>query len=283
MPGISKRLPGILNAHKFKGERTMKKTVYRISLAVTVASLFLLNGVAFATKTDDRIESSAKKSYVFMTYLKNDNVEIQSKDGAVTLTGTVSEESHKTLAREAVVSMPGVKNVDDKLEVKNEDGAEYSDAWLIAKVKSTLLFHRNVNAMGTAVSAKEGRITLRGNASSQAQKDLTTEYVMDVDGVKKVDNELIVQKAPEKSGKKTVGEKMGAVGDSIDDASVTAMVKTTLLYHRSTSALKTTVETKDNVVTLSGNAGNAAERDLTTKLVSDVHGVKRVVNDMTVK
>ena len=79
-----------------------------------------------------------------------------------------------------------------------------------------------------------------------------------------------------------MGEKMDDIGESIDDASITALVKTTLLYHRSTSALKTTVETKEGVVKLGGKAKNAAEKDLATKLVSDVHGVKQVVNNMTV-
>ncbi len=79
-----------------------------------------------------------------------------------------------------------------------------------------------------------------------------------------------------------MGEKMDDIGESIDDASITALVKTTLLYHRSTSALKTSVETKEGVVNLGGKAKNAAEKDLATKLVSDVHGVKQVVNNMTV-
>jgi hypothetical protein len=44
-----------------------------------------------------------------------------------------------------------------------------------------------------------------------------------------------------------------------------------------------TVETKEGVVTLAGKAKNAAEKDLATKFVSDVHGVKKVVNNMTVQ
>ena len=232
--------------------------------------------------TDDRIESSAKQSYVFKTYLKGDDIKIQSKDGVVTLTGTVSEESHKSLARETVASLPGVKSVDNKLEVKGEVPAAYTDAWLITKVKSTLLFHRNVNATGTEVFAKDGTVTLRGEATSAAQKDLTTEYAKDVEGVKNVKNEMTVLTAAMKPGEKTIGEKMDAMSESIDDASITALVKTTLLYHRSTSALNTTVETKEGVVTLGGKAKNAAEKDLATKLVSDVHGVKKVVNNMTV-
>jgi osmotically-inducible protein OsmY len=41
--------------------------------------------------------------------------------------------------------------------------------------------------------------------------------------------------------------------ESIDDASITALVKTTLLYHRSTSTLGVTVETKNGVVKLEVN------------------------------
>jgi len=55
-----------------------------------------------------------------------------------------------------------------------------------------------------------------------------------------------------------------------------------LLGHRSTSAVHTKVETKSGVVTLSGKAKGAAEIDLVTKYVSDIKGVKRVNNRMTV-
>ncbi|MBF0234836.1 MAG: BON domain-containing protein [Desulfamplus sp.] len=241
----------------------MKKTVCNLAMALTAASLFLVNPL-YASDTDDRIESSAKESYVFRTYLKGDDIKIKSDKGAVTLTGSVSEESRKSLAKETVADITGVKSVENKLEVKGEAPEEYSDAWLITKVKSTLLFHRNVNAIGTEVLAKEGKITLRGEADSMAQKDLTTEYAGDVEGVKNVTNEMTVAPAV------------------IDDASITALVKTTLLNHRSTRALKTTVGTEEGLVTLGGNAGNAAEKALVTKLVSDVHGVKKVDNRMTV-
>ena len=79
------------------------------------------------------------------------------------------------------------------------------------------------------------------------------------------------------------GETTGAMEASFDDASITALVKMTLLNHRSTSAINTVVETKEGVVKLGGKAKNTAEKDLATKLVSDVHGVKNVVNTMTVE
>ena len=80
-----------------------------------------------------------------------------------------------------------------------------------------------------------------------------------------------------------MGQKLDVMNEAIDDASTSALVKTALLLHRSTSALNTTVDTKEGVVTLSGQTSNAAEKDLASKLVSDVYGVKRVINNMTVK
>jgi osmotically-inducible protein OsmY len=68
----------------------------------------------------------------------------------------------------------------------------------------------------------------------------------------------------------------------MDDASITAQVKSALLSHRSTSALKTKVETDNGVVTLSGPAKNAAEKSLVTKLAEDTTGVKSVVNNMII-
>jgi osmotically-inducible protein OsmY len=82
---------------------------------------------------------------------------------------------------------------------------------------------------------------------------------------------------------KTAKKTPRTTGDKIDDASITAQVKMTLLFHRSTSALDTKVETKHGVVTLSGKAGNTAEKDLASKIVNDVKGVKSVNNRMTVK
>jgi osmotically-inducible protein OsmY len=246
--------------------------------AVTVLSFSV---PAQASDKDDQIESSARQSYVFETFLKDDNIKIKAKDGAIRLTGTVSEESHKSLAAETVASLPGVKSVDNKLKVKGEKRAEKSDAWLATKVKTTLLFHRSVSGIKTAVDVKDGIVTLRGDADNQAQKDLATEYAKDVEGVKDVKNEMTVTMTAKEIKKET--KETRTVGDKIDDASITALVKTTLLYHRSTSGLQTKVETKDGVVVLSGKAKNAAEKDLASKFAKDVNGVEDVNNLMTIE
>ncbi len=246
---------------------------------LATASAFLLFGApAFASDTDDRIESSARESYIFKNYLNDDVIKITAKDGAVVLTGSVTAEPHKQLATETVESLPGVKSVDNQLVLNNAQTAGSQDALVRERVKLEMLYHRNLSVAKPDFEVKDGVVTVRGEAASKAQIDLTTEYIKDVDGVKDVKNEMVVANAG-----KTMGEKVEGVGTSIDDASITALVKATLLYHRSTSALNTKVETKEGVVTLSGSAKNAAEMDLATKFVKDVHGVKSVVNNMIIE
>jgi hyperosmotically inducible protein len=246
---------------------------YRGVLTAAVAALVLVAIPLHAFQNDDRIVSSAKNSYVFRVYLKGDDIKIESKDGAVTLTGVVSEEFHKSLAKETVAALPGVVSVDNRLELKGAPPTANSDAWLNEKVQATLLFHRSVSAENTEVDVKDGNVTLRGNATSLAQKELTTEYAKDVDGVKNVNNEMTV------SGQKT----HRTVAVKIDDASITAQVKMALWVHRSTSVVNTKVETKNGVVTLGGKAKNAAEKDLVTKLARDIKGVKSIKNRMTIE
>jgi osmotically-inducible protein OsmY len=254
------------------------KSLYSLSIIASALALLAFSVPVYAekhdAKMDSRIEESAKQSYVFKTYLKDDDIKVKSKHGEVTLTGSVTETFHKSLAQETVADLPGVKSVDNKLETKKVPPTVNSDEWLRDKVKVTLTFHRSVSALTTEVSVKDGVVTLRGDAASQAQKDLTAEYAKDVEGVKDVNNQMNVSE-PSKH-KRTVGQK-------IDDSSITAQVKMTLLSHRSTSALYTTVKTIKGVVKLEGKAKSQFEKDLATKLANDVHGVKSVNNQMSVE
>ena len=251
------------------------KALHSITLFVAALAVLVCNVPAYASKMDNRIELSAKQSYVFKTYLQADDIKIQSQDGAVTLTGIVSEYFHKSLAQETVSGLPGVKSVDNKLEVKGAAPTANSDAWLRDKVKVALLFHRSVSSAATTVDVKDGVVLLRGEAASRSQRELTTEYAKDVEGIKDVKNEMTVAKSAKRTPR-TVGQK-------IDDASITAQVNMTLLNHRSTSVLNTKVRTKRGVVTVTGKAKNTAEKDLVSKLVSDIDGVKNVRNRMIIE
>jgi hyperosmotically inducible protein len=250
------------------------KTTSHVAIIVATAILFTA-GIPLQASTDGRIKSSAKKSYIFKTYLKGDDIKIQSKDGVVTLTGTVSEESHKSMAEETMMSLPGVKSVSNQLSVTASPPSANSDAGIRERVKNTILVHRSVSFANTNVAVADGKVTLRGEANSQAQKELTSEYARDVFGVKDVDNQMTVTANTAKPYR-TRDQK-------VDDASITTQAMMSLRYHHGMDVFDTKVSTHKGVVTLGGTAKNQAEIDLATKRVNDIHGVKSVNNKMTIE
>jgi osmotically-inducible protein OsmY len=250
------------------------KALFPSTLAAVVSTILITSSPLHAADTDSRIESSAAKSYTFKTTLKDDSIKVESKNGVVTLTGTVADASDKSLAEDTVASLPGVASVDNQLVVSGVQPAEHSDAWITMKVKSALLFHRNVSATGTSVYTEDGVVTLQGVASSMAEKELTTEYAKGVDNVKSVKNDMTIAATPAAPD--------ATIGDKIDDASITADVKSSLMSHSATSAIHTGVTTTDGVVTVTGIAKNDAEKSLVTKLATDINGVTSVINNMTI-
>lgn len=228
--------------------------------------------VLFASHaTDNKIEEAAKASYNYRTVLDG-NVKVKAKDGVVTLTGTVQDKDDRALAADTVENLPGVIAVNNEIKVESSY-PEKSDGWMAVKIRSRLLVKANVSAASTKVAVNDGHVILTGTADNLAQKELTTAYAKDIEGVKSVNNELVVTGQPAKRD----------LGDKIDDASITSQVKFALLTHKSTSALKTKITTVDGVVQVTGEAKSDAEKSLVTKLAQDVRGVNSVSNNMTVK
>ena len=254
----------------------MKHPHYHLTLAFTAATAAMcsLGSPLQGSETDERIATSFETSYVFKTYLAEDSVTTKVKDGVVTLSGTVADEAHKSLAQETAAGLPGVLRVDNQLATKGEVAAERSDGWIARRVRLALLFHRNVSARKISVEVKDGIVTLKGETSSQAKKELTIEYAKDIDGVREVKDAMTVMATPAPAER--------SAGELVDDASIIALVKAALVTHRSTSAIKTGVETRTGVVTITGIAKNAAEKSLVTKLVGDTNGVTDVKNLMTI-
>ena len=145
------------------------------------------------------------------------------------MSGAVADETHKPMAQGVAGALPGVTSVDNRITVKGERPAKNSDTWISIRVKAALLYRRNVSATKTKVYVKDGIVTLKGVAATQAQKDLTTAYAKNVGGVKGVQNEIVASKGLETTGK-TPGEK-------IDDTPINARVNGSLPAHRSTSVV----------------------------------------------
>ena len=158
------------------------------------------------------------------------------------------------------------------IQSKPSVGEKLDDVVITTQVKMALLLHRSTSTFRTEVTTSNGIVTINGNVQNSAEKDLITKLIEDVQGVKSVQNNMLIVK-----------EQSSTVGEKLDDSVVTAKVKMALVLNRSTGALRTSITTNDLIVTVSGKAKNIAEKELVTKVIEDVDGVNSVVNKMTIE
>lgn len=228
-----------------------------------------------ASEADDAIKSAIDKTFMVGTHLKADTIRAESKNGLVTLTGTVAQPYHRSLAKDTAEGVAGVRDVDDQLTVAGGIPVMDSDIWLDAKANASLLFHRDLNATLIILQVKDGTVTMRGFVLDQKQKDLASEYVSYVRGVKLVRDEMTI-------ARKSV-LRSNNVAWNMDDASVTAQVKSAFRSNGLISDLNTKVVTVDGVVTVSGVVAKTGDKSLLTKLATDINGVNQVINNTTME
>jgi osmotically-inducible protein OsmY len=130
------------------------------------------------------------------------------------------------------------------------------------------------------VSVHAGKATLKGTVEESVSKDLAKQIALGVNGVKEVDNQIVVQ--PDYVPAK-VTTTTRSFGEVIDDATITSTVKSKLLWSKNTSGMAIDVDTKAGKVSLMGNADSAAAKELATRLALNTHGVVSVDNQLVVK
>lgn len=74
-----------------------------------------------------------------------------------------------------------------------------------------------------------------------------------------------------------------AVGEFLDDTSITTSVKTRLMAEKGLDSLDISVKTVDGVVTLTGEVNTETQVTVAGKVAGTAYGVKKVDNQLTVK
>ncbi|MBO9688913.1 BON domain-containing protein [Roseateles chitosanitabidus] len=74
-----------------------------------------------------------------------------------------------------------------------------------------------------------------------------------------------------------------SVGEYVDDAGITASVKSKFVENKAVDATSIHVETLQGEVMLSGFAKNADEKASAERLAREVKGVKRVKNEIAIR
>ena len=158
------------------------------------------------------------------------------------------------------------------------------DAWLHGKLESALLFNEHLNSFDIDTGVKNGVASLRGAVESDIDRDLAGEIAKSIDGVTKVENELIVDKAKAAMSKDSDAAKQRqGFKQGVMNATLTARVKSQLLMNGNTGGMAINVDSKQGAVTLSGTVKSDQEKDLALKLASNTTGATSVADHLVVK
>ena len=188
-----------------------------------------------------------------------------------------------------VTAGPSVVLAADQAMAATEKQADDSqsaikDAWLHGKLESALLFNEHLNSFDIDTDVENGIAYLRGAVESDIDRDLAGEIAKSINGVTKVENELIVDKAKAAMMKddEAAKERQG-FKQSVSNATLTARIKSQLLTNSNTGGMAINVDSKQGVVTLSGVVKSDQEKDLAIKLASNTSGATSVTDRLVVK
>lgn len=192
-----------------------------------------------------------------------------------------------------------------------------SDPGITTAVKSKLAADDTVKSYRIDVDTKEGVVTLNGAVDTAAAKARAVELAKNTEGVTNVVDQMTVspgvtpttgvddpiqregreaardadaktddaqRKADDKTdeAQRRAGDATDRAGDITSDAALTTKVKSKFLADDDVSGLRIDVDSKDGVVTLTGNVRTAAEKTKALSLAKNTEGVKSVVDKLKV-
>lgn len=158
-------------------------------------------------------------------------------------------------------------------------GQDVTEARQETQIWTTYALSPYLRASDLQVSVQDGKATLTGTVEEDVNKDLARQIALGVNGITSVDNQIVVK--PDYVAPPPAADR--AYGEVVEDASITAAVKSKLAWSRHADAMSTDVDTVRGRVTLSGSADSKAEKELAGRLAANTRGVVAVDNQLVVQ
>lgn len=197
---------------------TNNKLKNAIRTTILAASLVVVTPFALADNSrydkDDKLrdawlDGKVETALLVNRHLNNFTIDTDVTGRTVVLSGTVNSEIDKKLAGEIAKGIEGVNKVDNKIMVERSDDMDndemdddadrsfsdwYYDSTTTASIKSKLLWNSETAGLKVNVDTNYGKVTLTGDVKSSTEKDLVGKIAENTDGVRSVDNKLMVKK-----------------------------------------------------------------------------------------
>ncbi len=216
----------------------------------------------FLQKNDTKIRDDVKNELLWDPSVSSTEISVESKNGIVTLRGTVPHFFEKATAEKAAQRVGGVKGIADEIEVKLEDSYQRPDEDILQAANTALEWDYSVPA-GLKVSVDKGWVTLRGEADWDYERSAAKSAVSDLMGVRGVTNEIKLK-------------------SNIQSADVKSRIEAALKRSAETEGKNINVEINGDQVTLSGNVSSLSEIEDARVAAWNAPGVMSVSNKLVI-
>jgi hyperosmotically inducible protein len=176
---------------------------------------------------------------------------------------------------------------DEVKAVAARAGDSLADGWLTTRIQAQYFADDQVKGRYIDVSTRDKVVTLKGFVDSPAARERALQIARNTDGVQKVDDQLLIGQSPKAVESTqpvaTSGTNQSQPGTPrIDDAQVTTNIQASFFLDPTVKARHIQVDTRDGVVTLSGEVASESERAQALVIARNSEGVQRVEDDLTV-
>jgi osmotically-inducible protein OsmY len=146
----------------------------------------------FFKKTDEQIQQDVTSELKWNPRVTANQITVTTKDGVVTLRGSVPHYFEKNSAEETAQRVGGVRAVADELEVNLLGSYERSDSDIAAAAIQALDWNYEVPE-GVKVAVEKGWITLKGETDWDYERNAARDAVKSLMGVRGVSNEITLK------------------------------------------------------------------------------------------
>lgn len=170
----------------------------------------------------------------------------------------------------------------DSEQTWKDSKSAFKDGWIESKLQTAIVLNDYLNPFEIDIRVDKDMATLKGEVSSDIEKELAENIALGVEGIDSVKNEITVNKTASKTtASKT--PKGRTFSQYVEDVSTTAAIKTELLASKNVEGLDINVDTLNDNVTLSGNVKTKEQKALAQAIAAKHDDVKNVVNNLQVK
>ena len=212
---------------------------------------------------DQKLQYDVEQALKWEPLLVGTEIAVISRDGVVTLMGTVDSYAKKRVAEHASKTVKGVEAVIEKIEVVFTVNGKKPDSTLIKEVLDALKQSSEVPEGKIRVQVENGWVSLEGTVKWQAEKLAALKCIENIAGIRAVANLIGVRSETE---------------DDVEKVGIeNALIRNWAIHKEDIK-----VAVFGNTVTLTGMVHSIYQKDEAERMAWNAPGVWNVHNDLFV-